>query len=49
MIESHKITDKKFNIKKEHELYYEKKHREIEEKEKPIIIKELENIIYDND
>lgn len=49
IIEKHDITNKKLNIKEEHQLYYENTHIKHEPNNKTMIIKELENIIYDND
>ncbi len=48
IIEKHLITNKKINIKEEHELYYKKLDQTHDEKHHQII-KELENITYDND
>ena len=48
IIEKHDISNKKLNIKEEHKLYYEKNEKKESNKNK-IIIKEMENIKYDND
>lgn len=48
IIEKHDISDKKLNIKEEHKLYYEKTEKKECEKNQ-IIIREMENIKYDND
>ncbi len=47
IIESHLISDQKLNIKEEHKLFYEKKSC-INANKKPTL-KEMENIVYDND
>ncbi len=47
IIEIHKITNKKLNIKAEHNLVYE--YRELEIPKDKVILNELENIVYDND
>ena len=49
IIEKHPITNNKFNIKEEHELYYKKTDKQAVKESNQIILKELENIIYDND
>lgn len=49
IIEKHPITNNKFNIKEEHELYYKKTDKQAFKESNQIILKELENIIYDND
>ena len=49
IIEKHPITNNKFNIKEEHELYYKKTDKQEVKESNQIILKELENIIYDND
>ena len=50
IIEKHVITDKKLNIKEEHQLYYTDNITTKHEKNNHSVIKEeLENIIYDND
>lgn len=47
IIEIHKVTNKKLNIKPEHNLVYET--REQENQQEKVILNELENIVYDND
>lgn len=49
IIEKHLITDHKFNIKEEHELYYKKLNKKNEDEQNQTILKKLENIAYDND
>ena len=49
IIEKHPITNNKFNIKEEHKLYYKKTDKQAIKESNQIILKELENIIYDND
>lgn len=49
IIEKHLITNHKLNIKEEHELYYKKVAKQAIEHSKQVILKELENIVYDND
>ena len=48
-IKKHPITNNKFNIKEEHKLYYKKTDKQAIKESNQIILKELENIIYDND
>ncbi len=52
IIENHLISNKKFNIKDAHKLYYEKDTQvetDILDNSEQAILKELENIAYDND
>lgn len=47
-ITNHQITNKKLNIKENHNLFYEKQLRP-DENTPTIILEEMEAIVYDND